>query len=172
MNLRSGSVSKEKKRGKLYFTMGLPKSGKSTYCNEWVLNQSPANNPRVVISGDDFRAAITGREFQAESENLVFATMDTAIRALLNRGFDVIVDETSSTPETLRRYFRIDRLAIAVIFDTSEDVCILRAINDRQEYLIPHIKRIARQMAITNNKDVMISINEQVQERLDSNVSV
>jgi hypothetical protein len=127
-------------RGNLYFTVGLPQSGKSTYCDQWVrqpgrqhrLTRSswgfsqtvpgpslshPKGNcgrslsPRVVIAGDDFRKALYGRSYRIEAEATVFAMMDVATRALLDRGFDVIIDETCTTEQTLLRYLRLDRAA-------------------------------------------------------------
>ncbi len=103
--------------GKLYFTVGLPRSGKSTYCDKWIHGDKVMNHmentffayvymvdkPRVIVAGDDFRAALHGQAYQYESECMVFAAMDVATRALLLRNFDVIIDETCTTEQTLYR---------------------------------------------------------------------
>lgn len=147
-------------KGRLYFTVGLPRSGKSTYCNEWVKGErivNPDSNavfaywyqsgrPRAIVGGDDFRRALHGGEFRIESEGTVFAMMDVAARALLNRGIDVIIDETCTTYETLLRYIKLDINAQAVFIDTPADVCVERAKADGREYLIGPIGRMAAQL--------------------------
>jgi predicted kinase len=150
--------------GKLSFVQGLPRSGKSTFCDNWVVfrdslgeivvNNSLWNgesflnnaNPRIIISGDDFRHAIHGSAFNISAESLVFATMDTATKALLHRGFDVIIDETCTTEATLLRYLKIDVNATPIFVDTPESVCIERAIAAGKSYLVQPIKRMSRQL--------------------------
>jgi predicted kinase len=150
-------------KGKLLFCVGMPRSGKSTWCNNWVSQPEVGvqiekhtradgsthdtivgvfvDRPRVVIAGDDFRTALYGRHYQPEAEGTVFATMDVATRAFLNRGFDVIVDETCTTQVTLMRYLRIDIDAEPVWIQTSAEVCKQRAIESGKPYLIPVIER-------------------------------
>jgi predicted kinase len=160
-------------RGKLYYTVGLPRSGKSTWCDQWVrqpicnplwdvLTDCPATEsistqegklwaepklPRAVIAGDDFRRALHGNSYRIEAEATVFAMMDVATRALLDRGFDVIIDETCTTEQTLLRYLRLDRAAVPVFIDTPKDVCIERAREAGKEYLAGPIERMATQLA-------------------------
>lgn len=149
-------------KGKLFFTVGLPRSGKSTWANKWVkfetysdaFNSALWNSehlftnatPRVIISGDDFRRALYGRAYQIEAEGAVFAMMDVATRALLSRGFDVIVDETCTTEATLIRYLRIDPEATPIFIETSEEECIARAIKTGKPYLVGPIERMAKQL--------------------------
>ncbi len=156
-------------KGKLYFLVGLPRSGKSFFANKWICG-TPTEvaiskifeigsqnshdqitnvwiaRPRVIIGGDDFRFAIHGRKFQIEAEGHVFACMDTAARALLRRGFDVMIDETSTSEATLRRYLKIDPEATPVFMDATEDECVERAIKDGKRYLIHPISRMAKQL--------------------------
>jgi predicted kinase len=156
-------------RGNLYFTVGLPQSGKSTYCDQWVrhpdvhieyatvfelgvlkaiedLQKPLVPRPRAVVAGDDFRRSLYGRSYQIEAEATVFAMMDVAARALLNRGFDVIIDETCTTEQTLLRYLRLDRTAVPVFMDASASVCIERAKAAGKEYLVGPIERMDRQL--------------------------
>lgn len=101
--------------------------------------------PRVVIGGDDFRIGVHGQEYLRTSEGLVFACMDAACRALLARGFDVLVDETSTTEQTLLRYFLIDYNAEPILIDTPEAVCLERALASGKDYLVEPIRLMARQ---------------------------
>lgn len=173
-------------KGKLFYVIGLPRSGKSSYCDEWVAevlqkplqliswekpeepllycdslkdsgvdwakfndivwSPPPPPTPRAVISGDDFRTAIHGMSYIPEAEGLVFATMDAAIRALLRRGFDVIVDETCTTEQTLLRYLKIDSNAHPIWIDTPAEVCKQRAIDTGKPYLLGPIERMDAQL--------------------------
>lgn len=148
-------------RGKLYATVGLPRSGKSTYADKWVLGDElpprgdefdiftvrKLERPRVIVAGDDFRTALHGKEYLLEAEAQVFATMDVAIRALLARGFDVIIDETCTTEDTLSRYLRLDLNFTPVFIDTPAEVCVERALATGKDYLVLPIQNMARQLA-------------------------
>jgi len=140
----------------LKFTIGLPRSGKSTFCKMWEKYEDEETKKgckydtyhysfphRVVIAGDDFRNALYGKEFSRKGEGMVFAAMDISARALLFHGYDVIIDETATTEETIKRYLRIDINAIPVPINTPVEVCIERAISNNKLYLIPVINSMA-----------------------------
>lgn len=147
-------------QGKLFFFIGLPRSGKTTRAKEWlrgdplpvrgddydIFQAYTVGRPRVVVSGDDFRKAVHGHSYIAEAEGLVFAHMDVAIKALLLGGFDVLVDETSTTESTIMRYLRADIDATPIWMDTPVEECVRRAMATGKEYLVGPIHRIARQM--------------------------
>jgi predicted kinase len=148
-------------RGKLFATVGLPRSGKSTYADDWVRGDIAGkrgdeydvfevrkiDRPRVIIAGDDFRTALHGQPYLLEAEAAVFAMMDVAARALLARGFDVIIDETCTTEDTLSRYLRLDLDFTPVFIDTPLDVCIQRALDVGRHLLVEPMKNMARQLA-------------------------
>lgn len=156
-------------RGRLFYTIGLPRSGKTTYANAWLcgpfpgmlgpfarrdnhifydsrLDQITIKRPRVVLSGDDFRRAVYQAEYSRTGECLVFGILDTAARALLARGFDVLMDETATTQATLTRYYLIDFDAQPIIIDTPEEECIRRAIEGGKPHLVEPIRMMAEQM--------------------------
>ena len=158
-------------RGHLTFCIGLPRAGKTTYCQNWVKypeisaqirrlydNGLPATvidstepfvqRPRVWVCGDHFRLAVCGQVYQSLSESYVFATMDAAVRALLDTGHDVIVDETGTTEATIKRYLRLDIDASPVWFDTTLETCLQRAKDTNRPYLFDPIKRIHRQLQV------------------------
>jgi hypothetical protein len=83
-----------------------------------------------------------------EAEAYVFAAMDTAARALLRRGFDVIMDETCTTERTLLRYLSIDIEAQPIWIETSAEVCKARAIAGGKEYLLGPIGRMEKQVRL------------------------
>ena len=138
---------------KLFFYIGLPRSGKSTLAKKW---QSKGSK-RVVLNGDSFRKGVHGQIYIAESEFFVFACMDAAARALLNDGYEVLIGETSTSLSTIERYYRIDINAESIWVDTPKDVCIERAKSLNQDYLIPAIERIGKQF-----NELKIDFNEKI----------
>ncbi len=154
-----------KTQPKLYFTIGMPRCGKSTYCDEWVKN----GENRVIVCSDNIRKALSGQRYQPLAETMVFAIKHIMIRAHLERGASVIVDGTHSTEISIQRLLEIDNNAVAVIFDTPAEECIKRAINTKQEDLIPVIKRIENnllKLGWSSNKE-MININPTLNKILE-----
>jgi predicted kinase len=127
--------------GNLYFTIGLPRSGKSTFAAQW---RSHPN--RVVICGDSFRKALHQHAYLPEAEGFVFASMDMAVRALLHDGYDVLIDETATTPETITRYLKISPTAVPIFVLTPVGECINRAKAAGMDYLIGPIQRMSDQL--------------------------
>lgn len=122
--------------GKLYMTVGSARCGKSTYCTNWVKEKTN----RVIVCSDDIRKALHGNRYASYSEGMVYAIKGIMIRALLSRGFDVIVDGTHTSRESVKRILEIDPDAVAILFDTDEETCIERAKTTNQEDLIPVIQ--------------------------------
>lgn len=123
---------------KLYFTIGMPRCGKSTFCDKFVSEQPN----RVIVCSDDIRKALHGKRYEPLAETMVFAIKHVMIRAHLSRGATVIVDGTHSTDISIKRLLEIDENAVAIVFDTPKEVCIQRAIDCGQNDLIPAINRI------------------------------
>jgi predicted kinase len=142
--MRSGAVNNQGVTGRLYYLIKLPQSGGSTFANEWV-RQASSGRPRVVLGGDDFRLGLHGQEYARTAEGMVFACMDAAARALLARGFDVLMDETSTTEQTLLRYYLIDFEAVPILIDVEAEECIRRALANGRPYLVEPIKAMAEQ---------------------------
>lgn len=126
----------------LSFAIALPRAGKSSYGTSWA-QEAPM---RAIVCADDIRRALTGSRFNPLTETMVFAVKHSMIRALLLRGYDVFVDGTHSSPESLLRLFEIDPDAQPILFNTPKEVCIERAIATKQRDLIPVIERIDRQI--------------------------
>jgi predicted kinase len=131
---------------KLFYTIGCMRSGKSTFARQWEKEKTTPDEKRVVLSGDSFRKGVHGQIYIGEAEFFVFACMDAAARALIHEGYTVLIDETSSSINTIERYLRICIQAQPIWIDTPKEICITRAINLKQEYLIPAIERVSKQI--------------------------
>jgi predicted kinase len=127
----------------LILTVGLPRSGKSTWAQKQGL---------PIVSADAIRLALYGRAFEGLAEDFVWAQAAVMVRALFLAGnATIILDATSITksrrdkwkwnplwegkvPQWVRKY---------QVFDTPMDVCKERAIATDQAYLLPVIDRMA-----------------------------
>lgn len=145
--------------GKLYFVIGMPRSGKSTFCKKWCdsdtaskvdVTYDPDNLKykinrlirRVIVNVDSIRLALHGNRYEPLAETMVFSITHVMIRSLLNQGFDVIVDETNTTEISIQRLLEIDSNARPILIDTPVEECKRRAIETGQPDLIPVIDRI------------------------------
>lgn len=156
----------------LYCCIGLPRSGKSTYCNQWVL-EKPG---RVKVCGDDIRLALTGERFNSHVEPYISAIKSTMIKTLLLGDFEVIVDGTHTTERSIKQILQIDKNAQFIVFDTDLKICKERAKLTNQEDLLPVIDRMAsqiEQLKTTSFGDIQVAINklraEIVENRIQKN---
>lgn len=121
---------------RLIATIGLPRSGKSTYCRGLI------EKGYAVVNPDSFRLAIHGQEFLTSAEPFVWAAVYAAVDALLLAGNKVVVDATNITEERRRPWKQ--RGAEFVLIKTGVCVCISRAEQSNKD-LIPVIERMAAQ---------------------------
>ncbi len=138
------------KLGKLYFTIGLPRSGKSTWCRNFA-----KENQITILSGDDFRLAITNERYNIHSELFVKASLITAAKALLISGQDVIIDETNSTDYSLNQLFHLDKNPEIIFFHTPKCICTDRAKTTNHLDLPPVIDRIEYNLQILRENIVL-----------------
>ena len=116
----------------LILTVGLPRSGKSTWA-------SKQNLP--VVNPDSIRLALHGQRFQSLSEPFVWAISTVMVRALFLAGHSkIIVDATHTTKK--RRDFWKDKnwRCVFKVIDTSKELCLKRAEEDPE--IIPVIERM------------------------------
>lgn len=150
-NRHNVSTFKELKNGQLYFTIGLPRSGKSTFAKKW----ETWDTNRVVVSMDDVRLAISGQGFNVNCEPTVEYVTDKMVRSLLISGYNVLLDDTHTSVRNLQRVFRIDKSAKYFLMSASKDECIERAIERGQENLVGPIRRMWQNLAeLLERKDI------------------
>lgn len=146
--------------GKLYFLIGLPRSGKSTIARKWSLGildivhgkieyrldkgLRELLTPRAVVCGDDIRLAL-GHRYNYFAEEFVHATKYVMTRALL-KNHDVLLDETNTTEQSISSLLKIDPKAEYYFVNTPIETCIERAKNTRQDDLISVIERMYKNL--------------------------
>lgn len=121
----------------LICTVGLPRSGKST----WARSQA-----YPIVSPDAIRLAIHGQAFAAEAERFVWATAHAMVRALFLAGHDrVILDATNTTRKRRDEWRSKEWATFFRCFFESVDTCKERAVADGRQELLPVIERMAAQ---------------------------
>jgi len=116
---------------RLYVTVGLPGSGKSTWLER---------NGKPALASDAIRAVITGDAANQRQNRLVFATLRKLAEARLSAGCaETWIDSTALTPGERRVWIRLAEMngceVEAVFFDTPVEVC--RARNAARERKVP-----------------------------------
>lgn len=98
-------------------------------------------HPRIVVEDDAIRRAITGDRFNFSSESQVYAIKYGMIRTLMEQGYEVLVDDTHTSPPSIQRLLEINIRADFVFIDTDLRECMTRAITTDQSDLIEVIRR-------------------------------
>ena len=129
----------------LICTVGLPRSGKST----WAIQQG-----LPIVNPDAIRLAIHGRRFWAPAETQVWAVTDLMIRSMFLAGHSTIVLDATS----IERRNRNERQCRTqddtqprwrtefIVFDTSAEVCKQRALATDMPDLVDVIEMMAARL--------------------------
>ena len=113
---------------KLIICRGIPASGKTFWAKQWVL-ENPEH--RVRINQDDIRLML-GKYWVPSREKLVQHIQEEALIEALERGYDIVIDNTNLNKKVLDFYraLVIDHGNHAIeykdFFDTPLSVCIER----------------------------------------------
>lgn len=113
----------------LVLTVGLPGSGKSTWAKQWVA-EDPARRARV--NRDDLRTMLRGELVWGDRdlEEQVTAAQRATVRALLEAGISVVVDDTNLNRARRGALISIGQAAGADVvihqMDTPLEECIRR----------------------------------------------
>jgi len=121
---------------KLIVTVGLPRSGKST----WAKKQ---NLP--IVSRDAIRLALHGERFIPVAEDMVRILAHYMTKSLFLAGCTtVILDECNITQKLRDKWTTSEWETEFKIFYTSENICIKRAELENDTIIIPIIKNMAK----------------------------
>ena len=120
---------------RLILTVGLPRSGKTT----WALEQG-----HPIVSPDGIRLALHGQPFIGLTEPFVWAIAKCMVRALFLAGHGVVIlDATNITKKRRDDWASDDWQLQCRLFRTSKEECLERAAAIGREDLFPVIERMA-----------------------------
>ncbi len=133
----------------LICTVGLPRSGKSTWAREQGI---------PIVNPDSIRLAVHGQRFFAPAEPLVWVMAEIMIEALFKAGHGkVILDATNISRRRRNHWLKFDntnrrlhegespRKVTFKVFNASAGECIRRAELAGDYEMIPVIKRMAKE---------------------------
>ena len=120
----------------LILTVGLPRSGKST----WAISTG-----LPIVNRDAVRLALHGQAYIQEAEDMITAMEWYMVKSLFLAGNTrVILDATNLDFERRKRWVRQEDWETKVqVFNASKDICIERALKDHRKDLVPVIERMA-----------------------------
>lgn len=113
---------------KLIICRGIPASGKTFWAKKWVL-EDPEH--RVRINQDDIRLML-GKYWVPSREKLVQHIQEGALIEALERGYDIVIDNTNLNKKVIDNYralviaFGNHEIEYKDFFDAPLSVCIER----------------------------------------------
>ena len=136
---------------KLILTVGLPRSGKST----WAKKQ---NLP--IVNPDSIRLALHGNAFTGEAERMVWTQAHYMVKALFLAGHDVVIlDATNTTKKRRDEWKSKEWDTYFKVFKTPESICVERAFDDDSGLLIPIIRHMnENQEPLTEDEKPLVLI--------------
>lgn len=138
----------------LYFFINPVRAGKSTVSKKWErygrfsephlqslnypLNETGdyTPNPRVVINADTIRLALHGKRFDSSREPEVWDVKWLMIKTFLHQGYDVLIDGTNTSHNTIWQILKIRGNATPIFLGTPKEVCKERAYSSGQPDLV------------------------------------
>ena len=149
-------------RRQLIVTVGLPRSGKSTWVDRFIDTDKEMNYQ--VICADDIRLGM-GFQFDSKFEPVVWTVHHFALRAALERGYSVIVDSCNTTVPGIRKYAQIakeyDYQLVILRINTPLDTCLAR---NKGDGAVPDnvIRRMDKQLSVTISSSFWESIKDNI----------
>ena len=108
----------------LVILIGVAGSGKSTFANGHFLKTE-------ILSSDHFRGLVSDDEANQDATEDAFAALHFVLAQRLRRGKLSVVDATNVTAMYRAKLLDLARLygrqAVAIVFETPEEICIQRA---------------------------------------------
>lgn len=122
----------------LVCTVGLPRSGKTTWCHE--MNKEKG---WPIVNPDSLRLAMHGQRYAAQAEPMVWAIVKIMVSALFLAGHEfVLLDATGNSLKRREDMIGVWECQFKVI-DTTRAECIQRAEEEGDHVIIPVIHRMA-----------------------------
>lgn len=133
----NGKKEEEKntKTNKLILTVGLPRSGKTT----WARKQ---NYP--IVNPDSIRLSLHGTRYLDIAEPMVWAIAQVMVRSLFYAGHNTVIVDATNVSKKRRDFWASDNWEIEyVVIPTLAAECIQRAKAENDLEIIPIIEKMA-----------------------------
>lgn len=123
----------------LVVTVGLPRSGKSTWAR---------STGHPTVCPDSIRLALHGLSYAQEAEPFVWAIAHMMVKALFISGHETVILDATSISRKRRLEWMPDpkiwnKTVYETFLDVSKEECIRRAHEDGRPELVPIIERMA-----------------------------
>lgn len=131
----------------LLVTVGLPRSGKSTWARQQI-----AARCAVLVSPDEIRLALHGQAYFQSAEDFVWATVKLMVKALFRAGHKIVIlDDTFNTKKRRAPWVNFrpwDIMGYEVTtkfmyFRADPEECIIQADKDERHELVNVILQMA-----------------------------
>jgi len=120
----------------LWLTVGLPRSGKTTWAKEQGM---------PIVNPDSVRLALHGQRYQSLAEPFVWAIAKLMVRALFLAGHDAVIVDATNNSIKRRKLWKGSWELKSFTLTTSKQKCIDRARAIDDEEIIPIIERMAKE---------------------------
>lgn len=139
----------------LIMTVGLPRSGKSTWCLE-----KSRKYGIPIVCPDSVRLAIHGHDFISLAEPLVWAHVKIMVRALVLAGHEYLILDATNIGKIARDSWISDSWDRTFkVFTTPYEICIKRAEESNRLDLIPVIRRMTREYEPISLEEIKTSVD-------------
>lgn len=140
---------------KLFFTTGLPRSGKSTLRRRVVkLVEKYYSDLLITVSADDLRFICYGERYNQEKEPEVWRVRERLLRMLMGYGISIIIDETNTTEKRRSHIIKLGKEygyeIICLSVDSPPNICKDRALALKDTKIIPIIAEQANYITKPN----------------------
>lgn len=125
----------------LILTVGLPRSGKTTWAKQQGL---------PIVNPDSIRLALHGQRFIPAAEPMVWALAKYMVCSLFLAGHARVILDATNTTDKRRQEWYAEALAHGYtvslqIIDTPAEVCLARAAAEGDTAIVPIIEKMAAQ---------------------------
>lgn len=125
----------------LILTVGLPRSGKTTWAKQQGL---------PIVNPDSIRLTLHGQRFIPAAEPMVWALAKYMVRSLFLAGHARVILDATNTTEKRRQEWYTEAHAHGYtvslqIVDTPVEVCLARAVAEGDAAIVPIIEKMAAQ---------------------------
>lgn len=128
----------------LVATVGLPRSGKSTWARE-----ASKHTGAPIVCPDEIRLALHGQRFVSEAEPFVWAITRVMVGALFGAGHEMVILDATNIDESSRSEWRKPGWETQwKVWTTTPHECARRAERDDRLDLLPVIERMSRRLTL------------------------